>query len=199
MEANLGPRAVVWGAIGTELMGVVYDLRYMILCSVALILADLWWGYSESSMKYEKAKEKGDKAGMEKHKWHKSRAGRRTTNKLVDYMTYLVVGALIGLAITEPMDICSHVWTAALGLGIGCACEIASIIGHIAYVKMEAEISMVDGWRLFVKFLGRIIRIKSVEIGDAVESLGEKSDEPHHRRHRENSDGNNTILDHDDL
>ena len=171
----------MWASISAELLAVVYDLRYMIICSFALILADLWWGYSESSMRYEKAKKEGNEIGIDKWKWHKSRAGRRTANKIVDYLTYLVVGALIGLAITEPMDICSHVWTAAIGLGIGCGCEIASIIGHIAYVKLGVEISMDDGWRAFVRFLGKLIKVKSNEIGEAVEDLGH---ERHHHHHR---------------
>ena len=40
----MGPKAVLWGSIGGELLAVVFDLRYMIICSLALILADLWWG-----------------------------------------------------------------------------------------------------------------------------------------------------------
>ena len=181
MDTTVGTKGVMWGSIGAELIGVVYDLRYMVICSVALILADLWWGYSESQMRKEMAKEKGDDALVEKYKWHKSRAGRRTANKVVDYLTYLVVGALIGLAITEPMEICSHIWTAAIGLGIGCGCEIASIIGHIAFVKLGVEISLVDGWKAFVRFLGKLIRVKSNEIGEAVEDLGR--DRHHHHHH----------------
>lgn len=180
MDSTVGAKGVLWGTIGVELMAVVFDLRYMIICSFALILADLWWGYSESRMRHHQAKESGNEVLTEKFKWHKSRAGRRTANKIVDYLTYLVVGALIGLAITEPMDICSHVWTAAIGLGIGCACEIASIIGHIAYVKMGVEISMVDGWKAFIRFLGRILSIKSHEIGEAVEDLGRDGHRHHH-------------------
>ena len=172
MDTTVGTKAVMWGTIGSELIAVVYDLRYMVICSVVLILADLWWGYSESRLRKAMAQEIGDKSLMDKYKWHKSRAGRRTANKVVDYLTYLVVGALIGLAITEPMDICSHVWTAAIGLGVGCACEIASIIGHIAFVKLGVEISLVDGWKAFVRFLGKLIRVKSNEIGEAVEDLG---------------------------
>ena len=180
MDTTVGAKGVMWGSIGAELIGVVYDLRYMVICSVALILADLWWGYSESQMRKEIAKEKGDDALVEKYKWHKSRAGRRTANKIVDYLTYLVVGALIGLAITEPMDICSHVWTAAIGLGIGCGCEIASIVGHIAFVKLGVEISLIDGWKAFVRFLGKVIKVKSNEIGDAVEDLGRHRHHHHH-------------------
>lgn len=180
MDTTVGAKALMWGSIGTELIGVVYDLRYMVICSVVLILADLWWGYSESKLRLSEAKEKGSAALEEKFKWHKSRAGRRTANKVVDYLTYLVVGAFIGLAITEPMDICSHIWSAAIGLGIGCACEIASIIGHIAYVKLGVEISLVDGWRVFVRFLGKLIKSKSNEIGEAVEDLGREGHHHHH-------------------
>lgn len=178
VENSVGGKVIVWGTMGAELTTVVYDLRYMVLCSAALIFADLWWGYSESKKRWYEAKEEGNQVLMEKYKWHKSRAIRRTMNKTVDYLTYLIVGAFIGLAITEPMEICNHVWTAALGLGIGCGCEIASIIGHIAYVKMGVEISLVDGWKAFMRFLGRLIRVKSDEIGGAVEDLGR-----HHHGH----------------
>ena len=180
-DNTVGTKAVIWGSIGNELTGVVYDLRFMIMLSVAMIIADFWWGYSESHMRYEQAIENGDTALADKYKWHKSRAVRRSANKIVDYLTYLVVGALFGLGITEPMDICSHIWTAAIGLGIGCACEIASIIGHIAYVKMGVEISMVDGWKAFVRFFGKIIRVKSQDIGEAVEDLGRGKH--HHHNH----------------
>lgn len=177
METTTGTKAVVWGTIGSELLLVVYDLRWMVIFSVVLILADMWWGYSESKKRKEDAKEKGSAALEDKYKWRKSRAVRRTANKAVDYLTYLIVGAFFGLAITEPMDLCDHVWTAAIGLGIGCACEIASIVGHIAYVKMGVEISLADAWRAIVRFLGRLIKVRSQEIGEAVEGLGRRDDD----------------------
>lgn len=172
MENTVGGKAVVWGAMSVELLGVVYDLRWMIVLSVVLILADLWWGYSEAKKRLAEAQAAGNMTLEDKFKWHKSRAVRRTANKFVDYVTYLLVGALFGVAITEPMEICGHVTSAAIGLGLGCGCEIASIVGHVAYVKMGAEISVIDGWRAFVRFLGRLIRVKSEEIGGAVEELG---------------------------
>ncbi|MBQ9532408.1 MAG: hypothetical protein IJR71_00375 [Prevotella sp.] len=180
MNTTVGTKGIIWGSIGAELQMVVYDLRYMVICSIALILTDLWWGYSESKLRKREAEEIGNATLVEKFKWHKSRAGRRTANKIVDYLTYLVVGALVGLAITEPMDICNHIWSAAIGLGIGCACEIASIIGHIAYVKLGVEISLIDGWRAFVRFFGKLIKVKSQEIGDAVEDLGRDGRHHHH-------------------
>ena len=193
-ENTAGTKAVIWGSIGNELTGVVYDLRFMILLSLAMIVADFWWGYSESHMRYEQAKENGDTALADKYKWHKSRAVRRSANKVVDYLTYLVVGALFGLGITEPMELCSHVWTAAIGLGIGCACEIASIIGHIAYVKMGVEISLVDGWKAFVRFFGKLIKVKSNEIGEAVEDLG-RHKHHHHHHHEEVYDNEQNLED----
>ena len=56
-------------------------------------------------------------------------------NKAVDYLTYLLVGCVAGLAITEPMGIATHTTTAAVGLGFGMLFELSSIVGHIAAVK----------------------------------------------------------------
>ena len=194
METTIGTRAVLWGSIGEELIGAVYDLRYMVICSIALILADLWWGYSESQKRWWYAKSIKNETLMEKFKWHKSRALRKTTNKVVDYLTYLAVGCLIGFAITEPMEICSHVWTAAIGMGIGCACEIASIVGHVIYVKMDLEVSIADAWRATVRFLGRLIKVRSEAIGDAVEGLGE---EDYHHNHHHHKDYDGQMYDHE--
>lgn len=197
MDSTVGTKVVLWGSIGSELLTVVYDMRYMIICSIALILTDFWWGYQESRLRLEHAKDIGNVTLQDKFKWHKSRAVRRSVNKLIDYITYLVCGALMGLAITEPMDICSHVITAALGLLIGCGCEIASIIGHVAYVKFGIELKMSDGWRIFVRFLGRLIKAKSEAIGDAVEGLGEEVHYYHHHDHSHSEE--RTELNRDDF
>ena len=167
---------MLWGSIGSELQAVVFDLRWMVILSGVLIVVDLWWGYCESRKRYKHACDIGNETLKDKYKWRNSRAVRRTMNKLIDYLSYLVVGALLGLAITEPMDICSHVWTAAIGLGFGGGCDIASIIGHIIYVKMGIEVSLADVWRIFVRFLGRLIKVKSQEIGEAVEEIAHESE-----------------------
>lgn len=187
METTIGTKAVLWGAIGQELIGVVYDLRYMVICSIALILADMWWGHSESMKRLREAIKIGNATLQEKFRWHKSRAVRRTCNKLVDYVSYLIVGTLLGMAITEPMGICDHIWTAASGLLIGGGCELASIIGHVAYVKFGIELKMVDAWKAVVRFLGRLIKVKSTEIGEAVEGLGGET-ATHHNNELDNYD-----------
>jgi hypothetical protein len=184
MESTLGARGIIWATIGAELLNVVFELRYMIICSVVLICADLWWGHRESHKRYCEAKRDGDKAMMEKFKWHKSRAIRRSANKTVDYLTYLVVGALMGIAIFEPMDICSHVSSAACALLIGCACEIASIIGHYVYVMFEIEVEFKDVWKWVCRFSVNLIKIKNTAIGEAVDNtIGSKHD------HEQNMEG----------
>ena len=87
-------RATLWAGMGAEAINALYDLRWMILLAAVLILADFWWGVSESL-----------KNNID---FRFSRAGRRTCNKCVDYLCYLLLGTLIGLAICEPLDIATH-------------------------------------------------------------------------------------------
>ena len=179
MDSNVGKNGFTLAVFGGEMVAVAFELRYMVILSAVLIFADLWWGHSDTMKRYCEAKAKGDVAGMEKYKWHKSRALRRSANKAVDYITYLVLGAFIGLGITEPMNDFSHVYTAAIGLGVGCVAELASIIGHFCYVKFGIEVKVADvlKWLLLflVNFLKAVFRIKSKELGDALEqTINEK-------------------------
>lgn len=185
MDTSVGSKAIVWGSIGSELISVVYDLRWMVILSIVLILADMWWGHSEAMKRLYEARKIGNATLQEQFRWHKSRAVRRTCNKLVDYVSYLILGALFGMAITEPMGICDHIWTAALGLLIGGGCELASIIGHVVYVKYGIELKMVDAWKTLVRFIGRLISVKSTEIGEAVEDLGRDGHHGHHHHRPE--------------
>ena len=174
MDTTISTKAVMWASIGSELLTAVYDLRYMVMLSFALIFADLWWGHASSCKKYHYAESIGNETLKYKFKWSKSRAIRRTCNKMIDYLSYLVVGVFLGLAITEPMDICSHITSAIVGLLIGCGCEIASIIGHVAYVKYDVEIEIKDIWRWLGRVLVSIIKKKNSDIGEAIEEANEK-------------------------
>ena len=177
MEQNLGSKGIIWSVLGGELLDVVFDLRYMIMFSFVLILADFWWGHSESMKRYHEALAANDNVGMEKYKWHKSRAIRRTANKVVDYVTYLLIGAFLGLAITEPLGWGNHIYAAIIGLGIGCLAEIASIVGHYCYVKLGIEIKIVDVWKWLVRFVANIFKMKS-QLGTALEqTINEKKEE----------------------
>ena len=169
MEQNLGNKGFTLAVFGGEMVSVAFELRYMIIFSIMLIFADLWWGHSDTRKRYAIAEKANDIRGMEKYKWHKSRALRRTANKFVDYLTYLIIGAFLGLAITEPMGGCGHVITAAIGLGIGCLAEIASIIGHYCYIKFDIEIKIVDVWKGLLRFVANIFRSKGNAIGNALD------------------------------
>ena len=166
---------VTLGVFGGEVIAVITDLRWMIIFCVALILADFWWGWRESSLRKEQAITRAEK---EKHKFHFSLAGRRTLNKTVDYMSYLLIGVLAGLAITEPMGLCSHTVTAAIGLGLGCIFEISSIIGHVCYVK---------GWDIRInwkRLIVALLKFKWKELSDVIdEGVEEIKDNNHHRYH----------------
>jgi hypothetical protein len=169
MDSNLGKNGILWSVFGGEMVSVGFELRYMIIFAAVLILADLWWGHSDTMKRYHEAEQAGDRAGMDKYAWKKSRAIRRTANKSVDYITFLLVGAFMGLAITEPMGGPSHVHTAAIGLGVGCLAEVASIVGHYCYIKFGVEIKVIDVWRWLLRFVANIFRIKGKEIGDALD------------------------------
>lgn len=110
-------KAVAWGVMGSEALTVLYDLRWMLVLIVVLVVADFWFGVSESLKKNKE--------------FRFSRAGRRTCNKVIDYFTYLLIGAVLGLALFEPLELCDHTVSAAIGLGLGCLWEIDSIIGHV--------------------------------------------------------------------
>ena len=69
MEQNLGNKGIVWAAFGGEMINVAFELRYMILFSIILIVADFWWGHSESMKRYHEAERIGDRVLMEKYKW----------------------------------------------------------------------------------------------------------------------------------
>lgn len=174
MDSNLGNKLLLWAGIGSEvsigkeLMNVAFELRYMIILSAVMIVTDLWWGHSDSMKRYAEAKVAGDMVGMEKYKWHKSRALRRTANKSCDYLTYLLIGTFLGLALTEPMNGFNHLYTAAIGLGIGCLAELASIVGHFCYVKLGIEVKIIDVFKWLWRLVLNIFRIKS-SIGEAIE------------------------------
>lgn len=131
MTHNVGA-LITWGLFASEALSAIHDLRWAVVFCIVLIATDFWWGWRENKKHLTEAKTEEEK---KKYKFHFSSAGRRTLNKFVDYTTYLLLGCVAGLAVTEPMGICSHTTTAALGIGFGCLFEISSIVGHIAVVK----------------------------------------------------------------
>ena len=97
-------KAFVVDTMNSEALTALFDLRWMLVLIVVLIVADFWFGVSESLKKHEH--------------FRFSRAGRRACNKAVYYVTYLILGFVLGLAIFEPLGWANHVTTAAIGLGL---------------------------------------------------------------------------------
>ena len=142
-------KAIVVGTMGGEALSALYDLRWMLVLIVVLILADFWFGVSESLRKREH--------------FRFSRAGRRTCNKGVDYLTYLMLGSVLGLAIFEPLGWATHTTTAAVGLGFGCVWEMDSIVGHVCALHGIRN-------RFSVKrFIIALLKKKDDDVGEAVE------------------------------
>ncbi len=104
-------------ALGAEAAQAIYDLRWMLIFIVWLLAVNLWFRISCDA----KAKRPTSVA----------REGREACNKLVDYIAYLMSGAILGLAIFEPLGIATHTETAAAGLALGCVWEIESIADHV--------------------------------------------------------------------
>lgn len=148
--------AVTPASMTAEAMEAVYDLRWMIVFIFILIITDFWFGVSES------------------RKCHKpfrlSKAGRRTCNKFVDYVAYLLFGAMLGMAIFEPLGIASHTVTAAVGLSLACVWELDSIISHVL------TLHGIKGRLSIRKLLVAFARKKDADLGEALDDcLGEEN------------------------
>lgn len=142
-------KAVTITAFSEEAVAVLYDLRWGLLLIVALITADFWFGIAASLRR--------------KEEFRFSRAGRRTCNKFTEYFTFLVVGALLGLAIFEPLGVAGHVATAGVCLGLGCLWEVDSIAGHVCELHgIQTRFSV-------KRFLIALLKKKAADVGEAVE------------------------------
>lgn len=113
-------RAVGIGLMAGEIEQLIFDLRWLIALSFALIIADFWLGISESKMVGKDIR--------------RSKAWRRTLNKVVDYMCYLMVAGLLGKAIGEPMGM-NALRVASVVMLLTCAWELDSIYGHICVLN----------------------------------------------------------------
>ena len=143
------------GLFDAELAGYVFDLRWLLGLLVVFMLADFWWGSRESKMKGEE--------------WRFSRAGRRTCNKFVDYVTYIVVGAFIAHAIGMRIGFLSNAQAgAAAGMVLGCLFELDSVVKHIFSIH-GIKFS-------FRKLLISLVKLKSPDWGDALDNAMEEED-----------------------
>lgn len=139
-----------------ECTQIIYDLRWMILLAIILILSDLWFGISASKVQDIVIR--------------KSRAGRRTLNKLVDYICYILLGAVLGKAIGEPYGMNPIV--VSITVMVICYCfEIDSIYGHICEIHgIKKRYSI---WRILLKLL----TLKFKDVGEAFKDMSEQKNQ----------------------
>lgn len=139
-----------------ECTQIIYDLRWMIVLAIILILSDLWFGVSASRIQGIVIR--------------KSRAGRRTLNKLVDYICYILLGAVIGKAIGEPYGV--DPIGVSITIMVLCYCfEVDSIYGHICEIHgIKKRYSI---WRILFKLL----TLKFKDVGEAFKDMSEQKNQ----------------------
>lgn len=156
MESNSFNTIFKTGIIGftSECYAIIFDLRWMILLAFVLILSDFWFGISVSRMQ-----------GIEVRK---SRAGRRTLNKVIDYLCYVLLGAVIGKAIGDPYGL-NHI-TVSITIMILCYCfEIDSIYNHIC--ELHGVKKRYSIWTILWKF----ITFRFKDVGEAFQDMRNQS------------------------
>lgn len=119
----IAPQLLVAGAysfIG-EIKNVVFELRWMLAFIVVMIVADFVLGIIDSVVK------RGEDFRL-------SRAGRRTMCKFIEYNSYLVLGFMLGIAILQPVGICSYTISSMCGLGLAIVFEFDSIMEHVCEI-----------------------------------------------------------------
>jgi hypothetical protein len=120
---TIAPQLAVAGAYSFvgEIKGVVFELRWMLMFIVVMIIADFVLGIIDSVVK------RGEDFRF-------SRAGRRTMCKFIEYNSYLVLGFMLGIAILQPAGICSYTVSAMCGLGLAIVFEFDSIMDHVCVI-----------------------------------------------------------------
>ena len=149
---NIAVKTTVIGFL-SEWQGLLHEMRWMITLAIILILTDLWFGIRA-------AKHRGEKV-------RRSRAGRRTFNKVVDYLCYIFIGVTIGKAIAEPYGV-DHFVTAITAMILCYGFEIDSIYGHILElhnIKIKYSI-----WKL----IAFILTLRFKQFTSAIEDISKQ-------------------------
>lgn len=136
-----------------ELTALIYDLRWAVMLCACLIVADLWLGLRS--------------AIAEGKQIRKSRALRRTANKFIDYVMYMLVASMVGMVI-EQLGWWQHTNVALCGILIGCFCEVESILGHWATLH---------GYTFSLSsIIAKFVKTKNENIGEIIEEMSKKKD-----------------------
>lgn len=133
---------------------VLFELRWMIILGVLLVISDFWFGISESRVK--------------KKRIRRSSAWRRTLNKIVDYFCYITLGSILGMALGEYYGFNSILISVSIIL-LCYAFEIDSIYGHICAIHgIKKHYSI---WKL----IGLIFSFKFKHFKESLGDMNEQS------------------------
>ena len=126
---NSGTRAAMTAMLSGEMVTIIGEARWLLLAVTMAVVADFWLGWSESRLRYAKAKRKGDKIVMSQYRWRTSRAWRRTLNKLVDYVVWLALGVFTGMAVLQPLGV-DYRMGGVFAAIVAILCEAKSVHGQ---------------------------------------------------------------------
>lgn len=130
-----------------EIQMVLYDVRWLILLCLVLILADLKFGIENSMAHGEVIRT--------------SRALRRTINKFIDYLCWLMFGVVFAEAFAVPLGIDYMTVTVCIML-LACFNEVDSIMQNYHAARG------IDGVSL-IKFVISLVKKKNKDVGEALE------------------------------
>ena len=120
-------------AFYAEVMELLFALRWAFALVVVMIMMDFCYGIADS-------------VGKRGEDFHLSRAGRRTLCKFIEYITYPIVGGILGKAVLEPMGCGSMMMGGALGVMLAILFEADSISEHVCNVHNINKRFSVKGW-----------------------------------------------------
>lgn len=145
--------------MGQEAIGAIVDLRWMLAALFVFMLIDTAYSYAEHVML--------EHIGEKTPPWTCSSAIRRFGGKIGTYLSFLIIGCLMGLAFTEPFGLCSHIITSAIGAAIGLACEVVSIVGH--YLHLRGIYITLSPTKIFKSLIVSYVESKSERVGKTIE------------------------------
>lgn len=140
-----------------EWYGFIWDLRWMIVFGIFLVIGDLWFGISES--KYKKRE----------IVWSNARS--KTLIKGVDYLCYITIGIALGKAIAQPYGL-DPLIVATTMLLVCYMFELNSIYKHLCTLHdIDPKYDLWDFLfmvitfkfkKFFVEFMNILNQIKSI-------------------------------------
>lgn len=155
-----------------EIVDIIYEARWLLAAITLCVMADFWYGWSESRKRYAHAKANGDKVVMSQYRWRPSRAWRRTFNKLSDYLMWVILGTVIGYALLRPLGF-DYTLGGVAASAVAILCEANSFCSHFFYLHgVRIEEKSIKG---FLKaFVVAFAKRKNTDVGEALEdALGD--------------------------